>query len=345
MQVIIETECFFNDANCQDLNSIFNLFVEEQHTWIDCDLEEIKKTNWYNGLGSRDKSDIEKLFKRSIRKTIKKTISITNNHRDLFNVRASKLYLKQPLIILIENKNYDSPFYESIIKNFDDDELLINAHRNKFWKYEHYAGSSIEQVINGELQNEFKDNSFIEPKNNYLRYYVILDSDKLTINNINNTILSKQEYLNSPEINVPFHTLEKREKENYMPERILKKLNDNYLVTILKVFKDDNTRKRDFFDFEKGFSKNKTDRDWKDKRKEEFDFFDVENINDSDYDILKKGINDKQNFKRNFSINFNDSSKEDLLQVIQFQNMKFSQFDGKERNEFEHIIHEIKYLL
>lgn len=353
MQVRIENECFFSVLNYQDLQAIFSLFVEEQHTWIDCDLEEIKKSNWYEDLGRKDKIDIEKIFKKSTRKTIRKTISITNNCNDLFNVRASKLYLKQPLVILIENKDYDSPFYEAIIRNFDNEATITDAHKNKFWKYEHFAGSSIEQVINSEIRNEFNDESFKIPKYNYLRYYVILDSDKLTIENTNNDTTKKEVFLNNVE--TPFHTLQKREKENYMPERILKSLNDIYYDTILKELIDNSSRKRDFFDFEKGFNKkNKNHNDWKNTRKDEFDFFEIENINDADYVILKYGIKSngelseskvRQDFKRNFSRKFNEASKDDLLNAIKFQNEETSKFDGKKRNEFEHIIHEIKYLL
>lgn len=348
MQVRIEGDCFQNPSNVADLDEIFQLFKSEQHKWIDIDLEYLENTDWYAGLGRRDKSDLNRLAVSSTRKSkIKKTVYVSNNFDNNFNIRAAKLFLGQPLVILIENKEYDAPFFESIFKHFDNngnEPSLEDFHENKFWKYEHFAGSSVEQVINGELINEFKNKVFKDPKTEYLRYFVVLDSDMLYPTNVNNTLIGKEQFLK--EKGVAFHVLQKREKENYMPESVLKDLNDNYFNTIIKVFPNDERRKRDFFDYEKGFSnKNKTDTDWRDKRKKEFDFFELSKIKDDDYKILRGGVQDKQKFKKFFSRNFHKASKNDFLQVIKHHPFIKSTYDGAERNEFEHIIHEIKRLL
>jgi hypothetical protein len=356
MQVKIEENCFQNPSNVEDLDAIFHLFKSEQHKWMDIDLEVLQATDWYAGLGKRDKADLANWCVSSTRKSkVKKTVCVSSDSNNPFNIRAAKLFLKQPLVILVENKEYDTPFYESIFRHFDDKDepSLENAHKNKFWKYEHFAGSSVEQVINGELNNEFKDEAFKEPKTQYLRYFVLLDSDLLYLGNTNNNLEKKKESLKKllkeekKEI-FYFHALQKREKENYMPESVLKKLNDPYFNTLIKVFQDDKNRKRDFFNFGDGFdNKNKTDKDWKDedKRKAEFVFFEISKINEVDYQILKSGVKDKQAFKKKFSNHFSKASKDFFLQVIQNQPLMKSDHDGKERNEFEHIIHEIKRLL
>jgi len=346
MQVKIENNCFQHQSNYDDLDVLLSLFQSEQHIWIDIDLEHLQSTEWYAELGKRDKKDIDRWFVRSTRKSNKKkTVSVSNNPNNNFNIRAGILFLKQPLVILIENKEYDSPFFEAIFQHFDKINGELNdSHINKFWKYEHFAGSSVDQVVNGEINNEFKNEVFKEPKKRYLRYFVILDSDLLYPSNINNTLESKKQFLIEKEVS--FHVLQKREKENYMPESILKTLNKPYFNTVIKVFKNEINRKRDFFDFEKGFNnKNKTDKDWKDKRKDEFNFFEIDCINDEDYKILKSGVEDKQEFKRSFSQYFLKVSKSDFLAVIKHQPLIKSKHDGVERNEFEHIIHEIKYLL
>ncbi|TEB40426.1 hypothetical protein D0809_30665, partial [Flavobacterium circumlabens] len=61
--------------------------------------------------------------------------------------------------------------------------------------------------------------------------------------------------------------------------------------------------------------------------------------------ILRKGANDQQTFKSTFSTEFNLVTKDDFEQVIKYQPFVKSKNDGIERNEFEHIVNEIKYLL
>ncbi|TEB41410.1 hypothetical protein D0809_25665, partial [Flavobacterium circumlabens] len=157
----------------------------------------------------------------------------------------------------------EPPFINAIIKNFDNGEIE-NAHKNKRWKYEMFAGSSVEQVIEGEIKDEFENEVFIKEKYKYLRYFVILDSDKTHLNMINNTVLKKIEFLERNGVN--YHVLLKREKENYMPEKNLRNKNDSYFNCYLKKIKDTADRQRDFFDIEKGFNnKNKSDKVWKDK--------------------------------------------------------------------------------
>ena len=132
-----------------------------------------------------------------------------------------------------------------------------------------------------------------------------------------------------------------------MPNVILEKSNNDYFKTILKVFKDD--LKRDFFNFTNGFdNKNKSDKDWTIKRNDEYLFFEIKIIDDSDFKILKNGVDKKEEFKRRFSKHFEYVTKEDLEKRIKHQpklKSKVNPKDNTERNEFEHIIHEIKYLL
>lgn len=343
MQVKIEHSCFISKGNHQDLDTIFSLFVEEQHKWIDIDFEEIEKTEWFKNLGDRNINDLKTLFVSSTRKSnSKKTISVYNETNDEFNVFEAKLYLKQPLTIIVENYEYEPDFINCIFKNFGIE--LLEAKNKHFLKFENGGGKN-DNAIKGMLKELFNDPVFTKNKETYLRCYSIKDSDRKYCINSDELPESTNTYLKDN--NIPLHILYKRAKENYMPNVILSKLNDNYFDTILKVFEDD--LKRDFFNYTNGFdNKNKSDKDWNTKRSQEYEFFDIKNIDDNDFKKLKNGIDNKEVFKKSFSINFINVNKNDLENRIQHQpklKSKVNPNDMTERNEFEHIIHEIKYLL
>lgn len=345
MFVSISHDIFSNSVNDSELDNFLPFFKFGKHhlTLNDPnDLLGFENSTWKKQLSGDNLKLIIRGLKFSNKN--KNEIVISENKSDFdFSLQEAYLFLNQPLVILVENKEFEPPFINAIIKNFDSNEIH-DAHINKFWKYEMFAGSSVQQVISGELMNEFKNKDFVKKKHKYLRYFVVLDSDKTHLNMKNNTLLSKMEYLERVE--VPFHVLSKREKENYMPEKILKTKNENYFNCFLEVFKDSDKRQRDFFDIEKGFNrKNKSDGNWKNDRKEEATFFEIDNIGDDDWDILKEGVADKENFKSTFSKDFALVDKNDFLQVIKYQPLIKSKHDAIERNEFEHITNEIKRLL
>jgi transposase-like protein len=343
MQVKIENECFFDNKNTPNLDKIFGFFKSEKHKWLGIDLTVLETSDWFIGLGERDKNDIKKISVGSTRPSSKsKTISINNNKSDNFSVDEAYLYLNQPLTIVVENYEYEPVFINCIFKHFSLD--LLEAKNKHFLKFENGAGKN-DNAIKGMLKELFNDIVFSKNKETYLRCYSIKDSDRKYCIDPNELPESTNTYLK--ENNIPHHILYKRAKENYMPNSVLEKSDNEYFKTILRVFKDD--LKRDFFDFTNGFNnKNKTDKDWKTTKKEEYDFFDIKNVDNSDFNILKKGVEKKEGFKRSFSNQFEYVTRQDLEKRIQHQpklTSKVNPKDTTERNEFEHIVHEIKYLL
>lgn len=343
MQVKIENDSFFVELNYNRLDSIFDFFTSKRHIWLDIDLEIIEQSKWYKDLGKRDKKDLKELFVRSTRPSSKnKTILIKENNNDVFNIDEAYFYLNQPLTIVVENYEYEPDFINSIFTNFGDE--LLKA-KNKHWlKFENGAGKN-DNAIKGMLKELFNDSIFTKNKENYLRCFSIKDSDRKYSFNPKELPQGNNTYLKDN--NIPHHILYKRAKENYMPDSVMKSFDNNYFNTLLKTFKDE--LKKDFFDITKGFNnKNKSDKDWITKRNEEYMFFEIKNIDDSDFKILKKGVDNKEEFKRSFSKHFNNVNKDDLEKRIQHQpklKSMVNSSDNSLRNEFEHIVYEIKYLL
>ncbi len=113
-----------------------------------------------------------------------------------------------------------------------------------------------------------------------MRCFVILDSDRYYFAMPLKPDKKKvEDYLIAHTI--PNHILEKREMENYMPDIVLRTFNDDYLNLYLKL----TNLQKDYFDLQKGFNKNRSDKD-----------FNINilslyaNISENDWRILKNGI-------------------------------------------------------
>lgn len=359
MQVKIEHSCFINNANYQDLDAVFSLFVEGQHKWIDIDLEEIEKTAWFENLGNRNIEDLKTMFVSSTRKSSsKKTIKVDKEAKNEFNVFEAKLYLKQPLTIIVENYEHEPVFINTIIEKFDASNELIDAKNMQWLNYENGGGSN-DNTVKGKLKESFNNQKLTKENSKYLRCFIIKDSDReyCTINE-DETVewldipKRKTEFLDNNKI--PFHILHKREKENYMPNRIYNSFNQttkrkDKRKDFAKVYLKMNNHQKDFLDIEKGFSeKAKNGRKIIDRKnlKPEIKAL-YKSLSDAEYSTIGLGI-EYPNFKPEFSKNFQNVTKEDLEKRIKHQPLLTSKVNSKDttkRNEFEHIINEIKYLL
>jgi hypothetical protein len=356
MQVKIEHSCFIDKGNHQDLDTIFSFFVEGQHKWIDIDLEEIEKTEWHKNLGKRDVDDLKTIFVGSTRKSnSKKTISVYNETKDEFNVFEAKFYLKQPLTIIVENYEYEPIFINTVIEKFDNSNELIDAKNMQWLSYENGGGAN-DNTLNGKLNESYNHPKLTKQNNRYLRCYVIKDSDReYCIINADQTVTLQEVPKSKTKILeenfIPFHILHKREKENYMPDRIY----NSFLQSIkrkdkrkdfAKVYLKMDVHQKDFLDIEKGFTIPKSNpKSIKDRTALKTEVIDLySNLSHQDYKTIGFGL-DYPNLKTEFSKEFSKVSKDDLERRINHQPLIKSKIDDVERNEFEHIIHEIKYLL
>lgn len=339
MQVRIRKDIFDNEAYSDDLNNLLKYFRLGKHTLVIDDYDDInafENSSWKKEINQKDLKVINASIRSATRKNTNRlliTVTETDTENN-FRPREADKYLDQPLTILLENSDYDPPFINAIIDYFDESGELLTAKNEQWLKYGMGGGSAVASVIKGEIEESFGADCFIKPKNVYLRYFVILDSDKkypsMPIDPSKTKVLD--------DYSVKKHVLFKREKENYIPIPVLRKLNDQYL----NIYADFKTpEQKDFFDLEKGFNdKNRNSVDEKIKQ-----LYPQATVSDANWNVLRKGIQIErykaQKFKIEFSKNFKDkgTNRESLLEMIKHQPKL-----GK-LNEFEYIINEIKNLL
>lgn len=340
MLVRISKDIFNKESYNDDLNNIFKNFRTGKHTLIIDDydtIESLEKSKWLEELNSRDRKVVDAYIRASTKKDKSRlliTISETETNINFLPREADK-YLDQPLEVLFENSEYDPPFFNAILKYFDIDGKVTKAKTEQWLRFSMGGGSSIGSVIKGDIANAFEDQCFTKNKNTYLRYFVILDSDKkypsMEIDQSKIRVLDKY--------NINYHILWKREKENYLPFSVLSSLNDEYLKIYLN-FK--NPDQKDYFDIENGFHNHKR----KTLSKEIQTLYSEDTVPNKNYEILKKGMTmDKyskgQKYKAEFSKLFVHKlvTKDSMLEVINHQ-VKTNGF-----NEYEKIIDGIKKLL
>jgi hypothetical protein len=358
MIVSIKADIFNNNKNSSDLSDLMHFFKKGRHRMnlrkID-DFSAFENSQWKQTLS---RSDID-FLKEGMTTVDKKEIIVSESPSDSeFRIKEAYSYLQQPLSIIVENYEYEPVFINCIFRNFGNE--LITAKDRHWLKFENGGGAS-DNTIKGMIKELFNDAVFTKSKEKYLRCYVIKDSDReyCTINQDGTISIKKL-----PEVKfrflkdkqIPYHILYKREKENYMPDSVY----NNFLQTAKKndekkefsrIYLEFNAHQKDFFDIEKGFSHKGRLKNRKSLHADVQKLFeklkDGKDLNDRQYAVIGSGL-PFPNLKSDFSEKFDAVSRNDLEKRIQHQPLLRSEVnpaDQNERNEFEHIINEIKYLL
>ncbi|MEA5402640.1 hypothetical protein VB776_06925 [Arcicella sp. DC2W] len=189
------------------------------------DLNECLNSNLYEKLDSIDKELLEVSTKDYFYEdspTINYTVSNDNN-QESYTLEEAIALLNAPFWILLENSRNDQELIKSIIFNFDDnEEYLKDCLKNRWIEFDNAGGCGNVKNLLKQRINSFENFASIYSTNprKYYRGIVILDSDKDF-----KTQTIKPEYVKLESFfqrtNIPYHILEKRAMENYMPDEVI----------------------------------------------------------------------------------------------------------------------------
>jgi hypothetical protein len=244
-----------SDYNIRMLDKFLHLSDERHSLYINDDdiIDSLMNSNWYLELRNSYKKQIEENIVRSMQSSKPKSVfTISNSDVNAFSTHEALVILEAPLKLILENIENDAYFIRALIKNFKKKSEKIKQHLSESWlKFDMGGGSTIPNVIRNEKQ-QFENNKGKFPKEShiYLRYFVLIDSDKNHPNAILNDDKKKLIQLLESN-NIKYHVLEKREMENYMPDIVFSEIqgNQNYI----KAYLDLESVQKDYFDIEKGF--------------------------------------------------------------------------------------------
>jgi hypothetical protein len=298
----IADNTFSRNSECLDFWTKIWIESKERHfLYIDQNAYDIiVNSNWYESLSHINKEFIDLQFVES--NTFKKRdvqLYISEEIEEYYTLlEANEILLKQVSIIL-ENIENDAYFLESIFRCFKNECEKINFHYEKgWWVFENGGGTNIINVINKKKERFEKLPNFKKHPKEYLRTFVVLDSDK-KYPMLSEVEPEKQPLLDFVSTYSSYHVTQKREMENYLPDDAFKEIPNNieFKNAILSL----EPVQRDFIDMEKGLA---------DK-----------NINQ----LEPKELNE-------LYFNLTDDSKKDTLNILRKGKIEFKKDNGRPDN-------------
>jgi hypothetical protein len=255
MKVTLKSDLFTahdNDA----LNRLWYTIEGQHELFLDdaVDIDALKKSSWYKSL-SKSVSDVICDF-IAMSLDDKRTNRVVLVCSELINAEAFYLeealsYLRQPFMILLENSNNDAYFLDCLFRHFPEESRKIKKHKDERWlQYANAGGAAnMQNFIDRELKS-YDGEKFHKDSYKYLRIFVLIDSDKrYPTEEIRNDKKNLINYLSR--FGIPYHVLEKREMENYLPDAAFDDITDNrpFIDAYLRL----SAIQKDYFDLEKGF--------------------------------------------------------------------------------------------
>ena len=297
MVVRFEKDVFENPPSLHELDHLWSVIEERHQAYLNDEeiINTILQSDWFNDARSSIKESVKNAIVKSIQSGKQEEgITVSKQANVNFSIIEARRYLEQNFQIILEHSINDGYFIDTIIRSFKRKSKKIKRLKEQgLIEYGLGGGSSVEAMIRSKMAI-FNGDIFSKPEARYLRCYVIFDSDckypddELEVGK-NNLIRFLDEN------NIPWHMLEKREVENYLPDEAYTGIvgNRGYVDAYLKL----DPIQKDYFDIEKGFDGRRFDQ--LDKKVKDL----FEDLTEGDKDVFKKNNLKKingQNFKAEF---------------------------------------------
>ena len=251
MVIEIQTDLFNDASNLKDINYLLTIFSENRRFDYFCEFTEILRSPVFQKLIPDHQKLIEENYNRIIGESIKRKFSVgLEPSENVFNIAEAKRFFTQTFLLILENNLNDGYFVDALIQNFQKKSKVIIRHKENGW-FEYGnggGGDNIQNFIQG-IMKSF--NGLPKDSKHYLRCFVLVDSDKEFETNESKTNRKTLfEFLNSN--GIPYHELEKREIENYIPDEVIESIPeiDDYLQAYIQL----SPVQKDYFDLENGFN-------------------------------------------------------------------------------------------
>lgn len=294
MWIKLDSSLFETNQYIEDLKFLLHTMSYESKFNFFIDINEIENIEVFDAFYHEINEIIYENYNRYVNDSPKESYVVSETGSGLSLKDAIRL-VNDKFYIILEHSTYDGYFLDSLVREFNSKGKKIKKYKENGW---------IEYVMGGGATNI---KTFLQGKNlNLYRCFVLIDSDK--------------EYLGQPYKNphlesyfnlkkIPYHILEKREKENYLPTDILASI----IVKIpsIQTYLNLSELQKDYYDLENGFQTSIGS--LKNNNTDVFNLY--SSVSPPDYAILRKGFkNSFTSFKADFSELFEKASQKELLQ-------------------------------
>lgn len=237
----------FEGENFEGLRYVTQIIFWKGRYELYVELPLVLNFELYKRLNDVDKSIIEQQFNKLVIESRRADLSISEIEKDGFSLEEAIAFLEQPVIVILENSLNDGHFLRAIIKHFDATGVVTKHLENRWLEFGNAGGkTNFFNFITAKLKRFRK---LPKPNYSYLKVFVLLDSDKKFPKENKESYKRLMQLLE--ENNIPFHILEKREMENYMPDEVIDSILEQreFIDAYLRL----SPIQKDYFDLEKGF--------------------------------------------------------------------------------------------
>jgi len=260
MRIKIENQVF-EDTDFKSLNFFIQLCTFENRYNLFIDItKELESSYTYKRIDFDDRKEIEEQFNSYYQNSIENSsinyniVNEESEEKTKFTLNEAIRFFIQPISIILENSKNDAYFLNSVFKFFDEDNRILNYIQKGWIQFENAGGcDNIQNFIEGKLQSF---NSLPKQnKSNYLRCFVIMDSDKLySTQPLKDNKTSTLRFLVTN--SVPRHILQKRSIENYVPIEAIETLKSNVNYTSwIEAYNSLSEHQKDYYSIENGLDK------------------------------------------------------------------------------------------
>lgn len=253
MVIEIQSDLFHDSNNLSDINYLLTIFSDNRRYSYYCDVQEIEGTDVFKNLIPIHRDLIKENYNSIVTQSTKINYFVSETNSDGFlNIQEAKLFFNQPFILVLENSNNDGYFVDALINNFKKRGKKLLKYKENRW-LEYGMGGGCDNIIHfiSTLLKSYEAIGLPKESKKYIRCMVLIDSDKEFATNESKPDRKKL-FSFLKDNSIPYHELEKREMENYIPDEVLESIPeiDAYIQSYLSL----SPLQKDYFDLEKGFN-------------------------------------------------------------------------------------------
>lgn len=286
MRVVILPETLQDSATWSHLDRIVDLLLDGKHKWDVGDGVEIESSPWITTDAGRSRAKNEEAFRKYLTATAYPPTSSSKTHSIQISVALSTTddltlsafdalrCLQSSVTVLVENSYSDGKFWQTMIKVFAREDLLI-ALEQGWWELTHLGGR-------GEIRKRVE--ALLESRTGPSRIIVIRDRDARFPGELRKNLVDDQDTCR--ELNIPLIVLSKRAVENYVPAGCVRML-PRPKRHAAEAWKRMTDVQKDHYNMKTGFNRGD---DWKDAPPEVHSLYSNIGPSTLDHQRLKFGL-------------------------------------------------------
>jgi hypothetical protein len=352
-----------NGSNFRDLNYLVQLLSREDHNGVarykffckEVGAERLEDLQYFRELAGVDQSLIRKYTDDAMItgdiNHAQRIVSNTKEETNVYNITEAIRFFNTPVGLILENSLNDSYFIRAIFQYFgtstrDGTNILLSFVDNGWISFVNAGGwTNIKNYIN-ERKQALETFALRQgkPPQKYLRYFVLMDSDKSYPTDSDSTIGKENLREELEALGCEVHILEKRAMENYMPDEVIQDLGTPYKAWI-DAYNHLSNEQKDYLNYERGRKSKKGEILPRTEEAPAFQAFYPSSgdnmVSDSNYDILKYGLSNLKypNYKRDFPKKYIEHH------AVYYTTLLSKAGGTRENNELKNIINKITSLL